>query len=155
MPVEQQLRSLLKSVRRTARAVDIRSRQIDREIGLTLPQLIVLQCVRDLGEVTGRAISQQADLSPPTVLGILDKLEAKQLIERYRSTHDRRIVHTRLTARGQEVLNTFPSVFGNRFDQRFSELPGERRQVILDAFAEVADLMAEPSAPSLDAETGS
>ena len=59
-----EFQAVLKAIRRLARAVDLNSRRIDRQVGLTLPQLVVLRCVRELGEVTSRAISAQADLSP-------------------------------------------------------------------------------------------
>lgn len=137
-----ELRAMLKSIRRIARAVDMCSRQIDREFGLTLPQLIVLTCVRDLGEVTSRAISDAADLSPPTVVGILDKLEAKQLIERYRSTKDRRIVHTRVTTAGARLLRKAPPPLGADFEAAFGQLDARERRNTLTAFALVADLVA-------------
>jgi DNA-binding MarR family transcriptional regulator len=142
MSRDAELRALLKSMRRIARAVDIQSRRIDREIGLTLPQLVVLTCVRDLGEVTGRAVSEEADLSPATVVGILDKLDAKRLIERYRSTTDRRVVHTRLTAAGAAVLERAPEPLGPAFDRAFRGLDAEVRQQILEAFGRVAELAA-------------
>lgn len=142
MPHDDDLRAILKSIRRIARAVDLSSRQIDRDFGLTLPQLVVLSCIRDLGEVTGRAISDAADLSPPTVVGILDKLEAKGLIERYRSTRDRRIVHTRLTANGRKLLRKAPPPLGTHFETAFRRLDDRSRQETLGAFALVADLVS-------------
>ena len=140
MSKSHELRSLQKALRRIVRSLDIQSRKIDREFGLTLPQLVVLQCVRDLGQVTSKAISEQASLSPPTVVGILDNLDAKGMIERYRSAQDRRIVYTRLTSRGQAVLAEAPSPIGESFDTRFCALPDETRTAIVASFAEVAAL---------------
>ncbi len=139
MPANE-LRSLQKALRRIIRAQDIHSRRIDRSVGLTLPQLVVLQCVRDLGEVTSRAISREASLSPPTVVGILDKLEAKGMIERYRSESDRRIVHTILTERGRQALDDAPSPIGVSFDHAFLTFPAGRRSEIVRSFETVAEL---------------
>jgi DNA-binding MarR family transcriptional regulator len=144
MPHELDKTLLLKSIRRLARALDVHSRQINRDSGLTLPQLIVLQCVRDLGEVTGRAISEAADLSPPTVVGILDKLEGKGLIERYRSTRDRRVVHTRLSPGGRALLARSPSPLGPEFEAGFMALDPAERQKILAAFSKAAGLAFAP-----------
>ena len=105
----------LRAIRRLARALDVHSSRINRESGLTLPQLVVLTCARDLGEVTSRAIAVAADLSAPTVNGILDKLEAKGLIQRYRSASDRRVVHARLTDRGAALLANAPPPMGDAF----------------------------------------
>ena len=145
MTPNAELRALFKSMRRIARAIEIHSRRLDRELELTLPQHVVLVCVRDLGEVTGRAISHEADVSPATVVGILDKLEGKGLIERYRSTRDRRIVHTRITRKGEEVLARAPAPLGARFEREFLGLDPETRRHVLAAFERVAD-MAEPHA---------
>lgn len=138
MPASDETRRLLKAFRRIAHALDIQSRLISRTVGLTLPQLVVLSCVRDLGEVTSRAISREADLTPATVVGILDKLESKGLIERYRSTKDRRIVHTRLTPAGEVALQAAPSPLGERLEAAFLALAADRRQHILDAFHQTA-----------------
>lgn len=135
-----ELRGLLKAIRRIARAGDVQSRQIDRQVGLTVPQLVVLTIVRDLGEVTGRAVSEEADLSHATVVGILDKLEAKGLIERYRSRTDRRIVHTRLTERGTLILKVAPPPLGRKFEKAFLNLEPSTRAATLEALTLIADL---------------
>jgi DNA-binding MarR family transcriptional regulator len=141
--------ALVRAIRRLSRAVDLQSRAIHRLSGLTLPQLLVLQCVRDLGEGTGRALSEAVDLSPPTVVGILDKLEAKGLIARQRSTRDRRIVHTRLTEAGRSLLARSPSPLGDRFEAGFMALGREERREIVLA-VEKAAALAGPAADALD-----
>lgn len=150
MAESDELRAILKAIRRIARAVEIQSRRIDREVGLTLPQLVVLTCVQDLGEVTSRAISIEADISAATVVGILDKLEVKGLIERYRSNIDRRIVHTRLTERGRAVLAAAPPPLGASFEKAFQRLPAPDRAATLAALTRLANL-ALPSEEPTDA----
>lgn len=140
MSQNAELRTLLRAVRKLVRAFDLHSRRIDRKIGLTLPQLVVLTLVRDLGEVTGRAISEEAELSPATVVGILDNLESKGLIERYRSSVDRRIVHTRLTEKGAATLAAAPPPLGVRLEQAFLKLPDSERAATLTALHRLADL---------------
>ena len=150
MSDSEELRQLLKAIRRITHALDVQSRRISRSVGLTLPQLVVLGCVRDLGEVTSRAISREADLTPATVVGILDKLEAKGLIERYRSTKDRRIVHTRLTESGAAALAQAPSPLGGEFEAAFFALDDLQRRQILSAFGAAAHFAlasAEPVEP--------
>ncbi len=139
----RETRALVKALRRIARAVELQSRRIGRETGLTLPQLAVLACARDLGEsATTRAIAAEADVSGATAVAILDKLEAKRLIVRNRSTVDRRVVHTRLTETGLAALAAAPPVLGERFAARFAGLPADQRQAMAEAFAAVADMAA-------------
>lgn len=139
--------TLVRSMRRIAQSIDVRSREIARQSGLTLPQLIVLQSIQSLGEVTTQAISRDAAMSAPTVVGVLDKLEAKGMVERYRSTRDRRVVHSRLTDVGRAALDSSPDLLSNNFITAFSQLPSTRRTELAHALDALAELMVPPLGP--------
>lgn len=145
MQPENDHAELLKHLRRLVRALDVHSRRIDRQVGLTLPQLVVLAALGRLGEVTSRALAAEADLSPPTVVGILDKLEAKGLIHRYRSEHDRRIMHARLTPAGQAALARAPEPLGERLGMGFRALPGPERRKVIAALGLLGALAGDES----------
>lgn len=139
---------IFKSIRRIVRAIDLRSREVSRVSGLTIPQIVVLQAARDLGEVTTKALSEHADLSSATVVTILDKLEAKGLIERYRSASDRRIVHARLTEQGETSIQSLPGLLQEEFETNFARLSTARRSELISAIEEIAEMM---NAHKLDA----
>ena len=138
--------SLVRSVRRIAQAIDVRSREIARLTGLTLPQILVLQSIRTLGEVSTLTVSRDVSMSAPTVVAVLDKLEAKGLIIRYRSAIDRRIVHARLTPMGDEALNTAPALLPDAAISAFAALPDHRRHEVAQALQTVSDLLARAPA---------
>lgn len=146
--------TLVRSMRRIAQAVDIRSREVARLTGLTIPQLFVLQAIRSLGEVTTQAISRDAAMSPATVVAVLDKLCAKGLVSRYRSAVDRRVVHARLTPEGEAALSDAPGLLGQGFLSRFSALPPADQARLADGLAALAELMTEPRAAERDREPG-
>lgn len=139
---------VFKAIRRIVRAIDLRSREVSRAVGLTIPQIVVLQAIRDLGKVTTKALSEQADLSSATVVTILDKLEEKGLITRYRSDTDRRIVHTRLTTKGHAILQDVPSLLHVDFQKKFASRSPERQKALVDAIEEIAEML---NAHKLDA----
>jgi DNA-binding MarR family transcriptional regulator len=139
-PRPDEVRRLLHQLRRLSRALDVQSRRIDREMGLTLPQFLVLRLIGEMGEVTGRAISAAADLSPPTVVGVLDKLAAKGLIDRYRSARDRRIVHARLTERGEAALAAAPDPLGTALRGGFAAMAPQDRADLLAAMERLGAL---------------
>ncbi|TCT10026.1 DNA-binding MarR family transcriptional regulator [Tepidamorphus gemmatus] len=132
---------VLRAIRRIIRAVDIHSKRVARQSGLTLPQLVVLLAIRDLGEVTTRTIAAHASLSQATVTTILDNLEPRGLVVRDRSLRDRRIVHPRLTESGRAVLSSAPPVMREAFTAAFAALTPETRQTIVTSFEMVATLM--------------
>lgn len=139
---------VVKAIRKIVRAIDLRSREVSRHTGLTIPQIVVLQGVRDLGEVTTKALSENADLSSATVVTILDKLEEKGLIERYRSVSDRRIVHARLTGQGEAIAGNLPGLLHEEFEKKFDALDAEDRAQLVSAIERIAEMM---NAHKLDA----
>jgi DNA-binding MarR family transcriptional regulator len=141
--------SLVRSVRRIAQAIDVRSREIARLTGLTLPQLLVLQSIRALGEVSTSAISRDVSMSPPTVVAVLDKLEAKGMAVRYRSTIDRRVVHVRLTDAGRQALTTSPGLLGEGFIAGFARLSLDDQAEMAMAVDRLATMMQLRSSPTL------
>lgn len=133
--------NVMKSIRRIVRAIDMRSKKVARETGLTIPQIVILHAVDELGKVTTASLSKHVDLSAATTVTILDKLESRDLVTRTRSAADRRIVHTTLTDKGAQVLQGAPPVFDWLFSKAFDELPAAERQKIIEAFRTVADLL--------------
>lgn len=137
-----ELRTVEKAIRRIVRANDLQSKALSKQIGLTAPQLVILNAIAALGEVTTTALSVHVDLSAATVVTILDNLEARGLVERYRSRHDRRVVHTRLTEPGEELARKAPEPLGAGFAGRIAGLEASRRRELIAALVSVADMMA-------------
>ncbi|MBI1262913.1 MAG: MarR family transcriptional regulator [Rhizobiales bacterium] len=141
--------AVLIELRRIIRAMDIHSKKAGRYAGLTTPQLVVLQACARLGDVTLRRLSDEASLSQGTVTAIMDRLEAKNLAERYRSLTDRRIIHARLTAEGRAALETSPPLMEQKFTERFSQLPPARQAEMIAVLKEIAAMMNAGSANAL------
>ena len=152
-PVSEPTDSLVRSVRKLAQAIDVRSREIARLTGLTLPQLLVLQSIRALGEVSTSAVSRDVSLSPPTVVAVLDRLEAHGMIVRYRSTTDRRIVHARLTPQGTNALETSPGLLRADALARWSALPLTEKQALAKAMELLSELIGSEALAAPDPQT--
>lgn len=146
-------RTIEKAVRRIVRAHDLQSRALAKRCGLTAAQLIVMKAVLELGEVTSGALSVYADISAATVVTILDNLEERGLIQRYRSGSDRRIVHTRLTDAGSALMAQAPEPLGELFLDRFAKLSGPERQALADAVSRLGELMSAAGEVSQLGET--
>lgn len=141
MPQNAEATRIFKALRRIVRAIDLRSREVARTAGLTIPQIVVLQAIRDLGDVTTKALSAQADLSAATVVTILDRLEERGLVARERSVTDRRIVHARLTDQGRTVLERAPALLDEEFESRLTARDAGHQKALADAIEEIAALM--------------
>ncbi|HSP26098.1 MAG TPA: MarR family winged helix-turn-helix transcriptional regulator [Saliniramus sp.] len=143
------LQSLMKAIRVIAQAIDTRSKAMSRVSGLTIPQVVILQGVRDLGEVTTNGLSRHVDLSPGTVVSILDKLEERGFIERYRNAHDRRVVHTRMTASGAAILAQAPSLLPDEVVLAIKELDDVDRRSLVGSFQSVAAMLNKAGEPPI------
>lgn len=137
-----EIRLIEKAMRRIVRAHDLQSRALAKRCGLTAAQLVVMKGILELGEVTSAALSVYADISAATVVTILDNLEERGLIQRYRSGSDRRIVHTRLTDAGAALLGQAPEPMGEVFLKNFGDLSLSERRMLAGAVARLAELMS-------------
>jgi DNA-binding MarR family transcriptional regulator len=88
---------LLIALRKVIRAIDLRSKQLNKDVGLTGPQLLVMQNIENDPGIMVRQVADNINLSSATVTSILDRLETKQLVNRIRSTEDKRRVGLFLT----------------------------------------------------------
>lgn len=150
---------ILKALRRILRRVALHSRQLLKETGLTLPQVL---CLRALGEMRGGQatqveLSRALQLSQPTVTGIIDRLERGGLVKRERSTEDRRKIGVSLTETGSERLLSLPTPLQEEFLARLKQLSPVERASLLQSLTRVVELMeaqAVDAAPMLlpDAE---
>lgn len=149
-PASTDIEALMKAIRVIAQAIDTRSKAVSRASGLTIPQIVVMQAVRARGEVTTSLLSRHCDLSAGTVVSILDKLEERRFVERYRNAADRRIVHTRLTPAGAAALVEAPPLLPPAALGDLARLPAAERRALVAAFQTVAGMLrgeaAEPAA---------
>lgn len=132
---------VLRTLRQIIHAIDVQSKKTARETGLTAPQFVVLKAIADLGEVSTRTLSRHVSLSQPTVTIMLDRLEQRGFVERYRSAKDRRIVHARLTPKGEDTVCDAPPLLQDKFISAFAALAPERRNEIISALKDVARMM--------------
>ena len=132
---------VLIAIRRIIRATDIHSRKLTKTVGLTAPQLLVLQAIRDLGAVAISRLSTEVSLSQATVTTIIDRLERRGYVERRRSAQDKRVVHALLTPAGKEVVENAPTPLQEAFSVRFEQLQDWEQSQILAALQRVASMM--------------
>lgn len=139
---------IVASIRRIIRAIDLHSRHLAEEFGLTGPQLSVLQAVARHPESTPGAIAREVRLSPATLTGILSRLERQELLRREPGEADRRTVRLALTAGGHRTLEQAPSLLQDRFREELARLEGWERSMILSVLDRIATMM---DAESLEA----
>ncbi len=139
---------LLISLRRVIRAISIHSRQLNKESGLTGPQLMVMRKIGELDAPLAKQVAKEITLSPATVTSILDRLEKRNLIIRTRSATDKRKVHLSLSEAGQTLLSDSPQPLQEHFIKRYKNLEEWEQSQLLSSVERIASMM---DADELDA----
>lgn len=88
---------------------------------------------------TAIELAREMDIDAGAITRMVDRLEAKGLVERVRSEADRRVVHLRLSAAGDSVARKVPFVLAsvhNDFLRGFSEAEWKQLRRLLGRMAE-------------------
>lgn len=144
------IEDVLTALRRVIRATDLHSKHLEKTAGLTAPQLLLLQILqtRASSKMTSGALADEMSLSQATVTTVLDRLEARGLIQRQRSSADKRKVYVTLTEAGAKILKLAPAPLQQYFAQQFQALDDWEQTMIISALQRIAHMM---NAQNLDA----
>ena len=154
MHLEQLSWMFFATLRRMSRNLDLHSRELEREYGLTVPQLNVLWAVGASHRVPIGQVADRISLSGATVTSIVDRLEEHDLVRRERSTDDKRQVLVSLTDKGRDVLAGGPQPFHDCFVERLGRLERWQQTELLSSIQHVADMMEpDESMRALETET--
>jgi DNA-binding MarR family transcriptional regulator len=138
---------ILSSLRRIIRAVDLYSRRLITDHGLSGPQLMCLRQLASAGAMLTGQLANAMCLSPATVCGVLDRLEARELLTRVRQTDDKRRVLVRLTPKGRRIVRKAPPPLEDGFLQQLDALPLGQQAEIDSVLKRLVQMM---SAENLD-----
>jgi homoprotocatechuate degradation regulator HpaR len=102
-------------------AIMPRFRLIFKEFGLTEQQWRVLRVLWDIEEISHSELAKLTLISPPSLVGVLDRLRTMDLIERRRSGLDRRVVYIATSQQGRDLRDQImPAVQQSYFELRDS-----------------------------------
>lgn len=136
---------VLSRIRSIIQAFDVHSRRLNSRYGLTSPQLVCLLDVIDYPSTTAREISRRIHLGQSTLVGVLDRLEAKGLIDRHRDPGDRRRILVTATKEGIRVAKRTPSPLDERLSSALSSLPEREQARIASSLLQLEKMIEAPT----------
>lgn len=134
-------RRVLAALRRIVHAIDLHSRRLLAQCEVTAPQLVCLHMLAAEGALTSRALAQRVHVNPSTLVGILDRLESKQLVCRRRDPRDRRSVFVELTRTGAAFIAKAPSPLQSALVDGLRGLSRKDQRRLAESLEEVVGLM--------------
>ena len=129
------------ALRRITRAADIHSHLLQRDFGITGPQLSTLRVVHRMQPVSTGALARAAVIGYATLTGILDRLEEHGYVTRTRDPSDRRTVILKMTKEGERLLASAPSLLQNRLREELARMPASEQTAVLNSLLRIATLM--------------
>lgn len=134
------------------RAIDLHSHYLSKEVGLTIPQLLILQEIRVRKDITPTEVSIRIKSSKATVSGIIERLREKGYIKHTRNQRDRRQIYLSLTKQGEQMLMRNPLPIQQQFIERFESIGAKQQKNMLESLEVLATLMFEASSAAQDLE---
>jgi DNA-binding MarR family transcriptional regulator len=114
--------------------------------GVSTTHLGVLMKLRMHGELSMTGIAERLDIGLPNVTGIVDRMEERGLVERFRDPDDRRVVHVRLTEAGRRIPEGMEGLQRGLLGRVVRELDDDTIERCLAVVREVETEAGEPPA---------
>lgn len=125
---EESIGSLLRGALMSIRSAADHKLQVR---GLTFAQCLPLYKISRCESTTLAALARELDAEPSAVTRLLDRLEAKDLVTRERSTTDRRVVHVRTTPLGNAMAQELTPVLSDTMNAHLAGFSHEEWQQLM------------------------
>lgn len=148
---------ILIKIRKIVRSVDIESKKIQKEYGVSIPQVLCLNFLHDSNnyQATQGEIRKFLNLNSSTVSGIINRLEKKGYLARLPKSGDKRVVNIALTSAGDKLLDTIPSLLHEQLSEKLAHLDVNTLQQVeegLDTLVTILDIEKVDASPMLTME---
>jgi DNA-binding MarR family transcriptional regulator len=145
---------ILIKIRKIVRSVDIESKKIQKEYGVSIPQVLCLNFLHESNnyQATQGEIRKFLNLNPSTVSGIINRLEKKGYLARLPKSGDKRVVNIALTSSGDKLLSTIPSLLHEQLSEKLQKLNETELKTVekgLETLVQILDIQQVDASPMI------
>ena len=138
---EHKTKDIIHSIRRIVQAGEHYSKELEKAIGVSTPQLACIQVLHEQGPLPLSKIAKQIMVNSSTVTGIIDRLEKKDLVNLVRDPRDRRMITIELTGTGAKLAEKAPPLIPFTIMQGLKSLPEEDFNKVVYGLHKLATLL--------------
>jgi len=138
---KENIGEVIRLIRKLMQVGEHYSRELHKNYDISAPQLACLLALYEKGPMSPSRIARSIMVSSSTVTGILDRLEAKELVRRVRNPRDRRSITVSLTETGRRLAEIAPPPVQQRIVNGLKRLPDEEFQEILQGLSRLLGLL--------------
>lgn len=124
---EKEAMGLIVKMNRSLHAVERNTLNRLADVNLSVSQFGVLEALYHLGPLCQTELAGKLLKSTGNLTTVIDNLEKRKLVERRRSTEDRRFIQVHITQEGAELIEVFFPGHMQRLVKAFSVLTAEER----------------------------
>lgn len=132
-------KSLPMMLHRTLDAIIPHYRRVFKDHKISEQQWRILRVLWEVSECTSAELAKRTLLPSPSMVGIIDRMSAKNLVTRQRSEEDRRIVHVSLTNKGQALKDKILPQVDAVYEQMVSRCDAAAWQTMIDTMQVIID----------------
>lgn len=138
---------IIDNIRRVFFVLAEQARKAEHETGLTGSQLWVIKLLERASPMKVTELARRMYLHPATMVGLLDRLEAKGLVLRTRSDTDRRVVHVDISDQGRELVRNSPEVAQEQLVKGLEPLEEKKIRVVSDGMEQIVSILGVREEP--------
>lgn len=134
---------ILINIRKIVRSINIESKRIQKDYGVSIPQVLCLNYLRDSNDFQASQTSLKnfLNLNSSTVSGIIHRLEKNGFIARLPKSGDKRVTNVVLTAVGEKLLNKIPPLMHDRLSVTLDDLNNDEIEGIETALDKLVSML--------------
>ena len=114
-----------------------------QSLGLTTPQYEVLSALNAQPGLSGAALARRCFVTPQTITGVIRNLETAGLVARAADPENRRVMQTRLTAQGADVVTRAQALVAAIEERMLADLDRAEREALADLLTQCADALKD------------
>lgn len=113
------------SLRKILRAINLENKRVEKENGISIPQLLCLQFLSKQEGLSAspKAIKEYLQLNASTVSGIVARLDKKGFVAKLPNASDRRMYLVALTSLGDKLLTNTPPLLHQKLSNKLKDMP--------------------------------
>lgn len=134
------------ALRRIVRALRLAAASVERELGISVAQLFVLEQLADKLPRSINELAEETVTDPSTVSGVVRRLIEQELVRREVSPLDGRRAEVSLTEAGRALLERAPNAPQQALVSALAQMPKTRRRSLTAGLIALSKQLGSPAA---------
>lgn len=138
---QKRTKEIIFAIRRLMQAGELYTKELNKKYQISAPQLNCLLALYENGPLPPSRIANHIMVKSSTITGIVDRLEQKGLVARFRNSPDRRVITIELTDAGKKLAQNAPPPIQQKIMDGLKRLSENEINLIVLGLTKLTDLL--------------